>query len=141
MIILNIIVNYTKTGKAMRATSYDRDAALLMGININRIISITFAIGASIGGSAGVLFALSYPQVEPYMGVMPGLKAFVAAVLGGIGSIPGAMLGGYIMGTAETLTKGFISSKLGDAVAFGILIIILIIRPAGILGKKTNEKV
>lgn len=141
MIILNVVVNYTKTGKAMRATSYDRDAALLMGININRIISITFAIGASIGGSAGVLFALSYPQVEPYMGIMPGLKAFVAAVLGGIGSIPGAMLGGYIMGTAETLTKGFISSKLGDAVAFGILIIILILRPAGILGKKTNEKV
>lgn len=141
MVILNVIVNYTKTGKAMRATSYDRDAALLMGININRIISITFAIGASIGGAAGVLFALSYPQVEPYMGIMPGLKAFVAAVLGGIGSIPGAMLGGYIMGTAETLTKGFISSKLGDAVAFGILIIILIIRPAGILGKKTNEKV
>ncbi len=141
MFILNIVVNYTKTGKAMRATSYDRDAALLMGININRIISITFAIGASIGGAAGVLFALSYPQVEPYMGIMPGLKAFVAAVLGGIGSIPGAMLGGYIMGIAETLTKGFVSSKLGDAVAFGILIIILIIRPAGILGKKTNEKV
>lgn len=141
MIILSVIVYGTKTGKAMRATSYDRDVALLMGININRIISITFAIGASIGGVAGVLFAVSYPQVEPYMGIMPGLKAFVAAVFGGIGSIPGAMLGGYIMGTAETLTKGFVSSKLGDAVAFGILIIILIIRPAGILGKKTNEKV
>lgn len=141
MILLNYIVNFTKTGKAMRAVSYDRDAALLMGIDINKIISFTFAIGAALGAAAGILFASSYPQVEPYMGIMPGLKAFVAAVVGGIGSIPGAMLGGFIMGTAETLTKGFISSKLADAVAFGVLVLILVIKPSGILGRNTREKV
>ena len=140
MIILNYVVNYTKIGKAMRATSFDKDAALLMGIDVNKVISYTFAMGAALGAAAGILFATSYPQVEPYMGIMPGLKAFVAAVLGGIGSIPGAMLGGFIMGTAETLTKGFISSKLADAVAFGILIIILMIKPAGLLGKNIREK-
>lgn len=141
MVILTIIINYTKVGKAMRAVSYDKDAAALMGIDVNNIISFTFAIGAALAGAAGVLFASAYPQVEPYMGIMPGLKAFVAAVLGGIGSVPGAMLGGFIMGIAETLTKGFISSKLADAVAFGILILILVVKPSGILGKNTREKV
>lgn len=141
MIILNYVVNYTKMGKAMRAVSYDRDAALMMGIDVNKIISFTFAIGTALAAAAGILFSSSYPQVEPYMGLMPGLKAFVAAVLGGIGSIPGAALGGVILGIAETLTKGFISSKLADAVAFGILIIILVIKPSGIIGKNIREKV
>lgn len=141
MVILYYLVNYTKIGKAMRAVSYDKDAALLMGIDINKIISFTFGIGAALGAAAGVLYASSYPQIQPYMGIMPGLKAFVAAVLGGIGSIPGAMLGGFIMGVAETLTRGYLSSQWADAVSFGILIIILVIRPSGILGKNTREKV
>ncbi|MGE5607527.1 MAG: branched-chain amino acid ABC transporter permease [Bacteroidota bacterium] len=141
MIVLNYIVNYTKIGKAMRSVSYDRNAALLMGINVNKVISFTFAIGSALAAAAGILFASAYPQVEPYMGIMPGLKAFVAAVLGGIGSIPGAMIGGFIMGIAETLTKGFISSQLADAIAFGILIIILVVKPTGILGRNVSEKV
>lgn len=141
MIILNYIIKNTKIGKAMRAVSFDMDASLLMGININRVISFTFAIGASLGAAAGILFASAYPQVEPLMGMIPGLKAFVAAVLGGIGSIPGAVLGGFILGIAETLTKGYITSTLADAVAFGILIIILIIKPSGLLGRNIREKV
>lgn len=141
MIGLNFIINGTKMGKAMKATSYDMDAAYLMGINVNRVISFTFAIGAAMAAAGGILFSFAYPQVQPYMGMMPGLKAFVAAVLGGIGSIPGAMLGGFILGIAETLTKGFISSKLADGVAFGILILILVLKPAGLLGKNVSEKV
>ncbi len=141
MAILNYIVNYTKIGKAMRAVSFDRGAAFLMGINVNWIISFTFAIGSALAAAAGILFASAYPQVEPYMGIMPGLKAFVAAVLGGIGSIPGAMVGGFIMGIAETFTKGFISSQLADAIAFGILIVILVVKPSGILGQNVSEKV
>lgn len=141
MLLLTFIVNFTKIGKAMRAVSHDSGAAALMGINVNNIISFTFAIGAALAGAAGVLFASAYPQVEPYMGMMPGLKAFVAAVLGGIGNIPGAMIGGFMLGIAETLTKGFISSKLADAVAFGILILILVVKPSGILGRNTREKV
>jgi branched-chain amino acid transport system permease protein len=141
MILLNYIVNYTKVGKAMRAVSHDQGAAYLMGINVNRIISYTFAIGSALAAAAGILFATAYPQVEPYMGIMPGLKAFVAAVLGGIGSIPGAMIGGYILGVAETFTKGFISSQLADAIAFGILIVILVVKPSGILGTNVSEKV
>jgi branched-chain amino acid transport system permease protein len=141
MLILTLFVQKTRTGKAMRAVSHDQQAALLMGISVNRIVSITFAVGASLGGAAGVLFAMNYPQIQPYMGIMPGLKAFVAAVFGGIGSIPGAMIGGLVMGVAETLTKGFISSKLADAVAFGILILVLLVRPSGLLGKPTREKV
>lgn len=141
MILLNYIVNYTKIGKAMRAVSYDRGAAYLMGINVDKVISFTFAIGSALAAAAGILFASAYPQVEPYMGIIPGLKAFVAAVLGGIGSIPGAMLGGFIMGIAETLTKGFISSQLADAIAFGILIIILVVKPSGIMGQNVSEKV
>ncbi len=141
MIVLNYIVNNTKIGKAMRAVSFDRGAAYLMGINVNIVISFTFAIGSALAAAAGILFASAYPQVEPLMGMMPGLKAFVAAVLGGIGSIPGAMIGGLILGIAETLTKGFISSQLADAIAFGILIIILIVKPAGIMGRNISEKV
>lgn len=141
MILLNYVVNYTKMGKAMRAVSFDRGAAYLMGINVNWVISFTFALGSALAAAAGILYASAYPQVEPYMGIMPGLKAFVAAVLGGIGSIPGAVLGGFIMGIAETLAKGFISSELADAIAFGILIIILVVKPSGILGKNTREKV
>jgi branched-chain amino acid transport system permease protein len=141
MVVLNYIVNSTKTGKAMRAVSYDMKAASLMGIPTNLIISFTFGIGSVLAAAAGILFATAYPQVEPYMGIMPGLKAFIAAVLGGIGSIPGAMIGGYILGVAETLTKGFISSQLADAIAFGILIVILLAKPTGIMGKNVREKV
>lgn len=128
-------------GKAMRAVSFDRGAAYLMGINVNRVISFTFAIGSALAAAAGILFASAYPQVEPLMGFMPGIKAFVAAVLGGIGSIPGAMVGGLILGIAETLSKGFISSKLADAIVFGILIIILVVKPSGIFGQNVSEKV
>ena len=141
MLVLTLFVAYTRTGKAMRAVSYDGPAAQLMGISVNKIVSITFAIGAALGGAAGVLYAMNFPMLDPYMGIMPGLKAFVAAVFGGIGSIPGAMIGGLVMGVAETLTKGFISTKLADAVAFAILILILLVRPAGLLGKATREKV
>jgi branched-chain amino acid transport system permease protein len=141
MLALNYIVNYTKRGKAMRAVSFDVNAASLMGIPVNRIIAFTFALGSVLAAAGGVLFASAYPQVNPLMGMMPGLKAFVAAVLGGIGSIPGAMLGGFILGIAETFTKGFISSQFSDAISFSILIIVLLIRPAGILGRKTGVKV
>lgn len=141
MLILNYIINFTKIGKAMRAVSFDKGASYLMGINVDRVISFTFALGSALAAAAGILFASAYPQVEPYMGIMPGLKAFVAAVLGGIGSIPGAMLGGFILGVAETLAKGFLSSQLADAIAFGLLIIILVVKPAGILGQSTDEKV
>lgn len=139
--ILQFIVFKTKTGKAMRASSYDKDAAALMGINVNNIISVTFAIGSSLAGAAGVLVGILYSSIDPYMGMMPGLKAFVAAVLGGIGVIPGALCGGLIMGLAETFTKAYVSSRLSDAIAFLILIIILMVKPTGLLGKKSNEKV
>jgi branched-chain amino acid transport system permease protein len=141
MLALNYVINYTKRGKAMRAVSFDPQAASLMGISVNRIISFTFALGSVLAAAGGVLYASAYPQVNPVMGMMPGLKAFVAAVLGGIGSVPGAMLGGFILGIAETFTKGFISSQFSDAISFSILIIVLLIRPAGILGKKTRVKV
>ncbi len=141
MLVLNYIINYTKIGKAMRAVSFDKGASYLMGINVDRVISFTFALGSALAAAAGILFASAYPQVEPYMGIMPGLKAFIAAVLGGIGSIPGAMLGGFILGVAETLAKGFLSSQMADAIAFGLLIIILVVKPAGILGIPINEKV
>lgn len=140
-IILQFIVNKTKTGRAMRATSYDRDAAALMGININKVISLTFALGSALAATAGVLVGMLYPRLEPAMGIMPGLKSFVAAVLGGIGVIPGAMFGGIAMGLIETLSKVYISSGLSDAIAFSILIIILIVKPTGLFGKKDNVKV
>jgi branched-chain amino acid transport system permease protein len=141
MLALNYIINYTKRGKAMRAVSFDLRTASLMGISANKIISFTFALGSVLAAAGGVLYASAYPQVNPLMGMMPGLKAFVAAVLGGIGSIPGAMLGGFILGIAETFTKGFISSQFSDAISFSILIIVLLLNPTGILGKKTRIKV
>ncbi len=141
MLILNFIVNKTKTGKAMQAVSYDLQASALMGINVNRIIAITFVIGSILAGAGGVLYATAYPQVDPNMGYIPGLKAFVAAVLGGIGSIPGAMAGGVILGIAETLTKGYLSSQYADAISYIILIVILLVKPAGLFGKKTTVKV
>ena len=141
MLVLNFIVNYTKTGKAMRAVSFDMGAASLMGISVNKTIAITFVIGSILAGAGGVLYATAYPQIEPTMGYMPGLKAFVAAVLGGIGSIPGAMVGGVLLGVAETLTKGFISSQYADAISFAILIVILLVKPTGIFGKKRTVKV
>ncbi len=141
MIVLNYIVNYTKMGKAMRAVSFDLGAASLMGINVNRTIATTFVIGSVLAGAGGVLYATYYPQIDPVMGYIPGLKAFVAAVLGGIGSIPGAMLGGIILGVAETMVKAYISSSYADAVSYCILIVILLVKPAGLLGKKTHVKV
>lgn len=141
VLLLQFIVYKTKIGKAMRASSQDMEAASLMGINVDNTISITFAIGSALAGIAGVLVAISYPSITPYMGVMPGLKAFVAAVLGGIGSIPGALIGGIAIGLLETLSKAYISTNFSDAIVFSILIIILLIKPAGLLGKKTNVKV
>lgn len=141
MVLLTYIVHRTKTGKAMRAVSFDTDAARLMGIDVDRIISITFAIGSGLAAAAGVLVGVYYNSIDPLMGIMPGLKAFVAAVLGGIGVIPGAMLGGVILGVIEALVSGFISSTFRDAAAFAILIIILLFRPSGLLGKNIREKV
>jgi branched-chain amino acid transport system permease protein len=141
VLILQFIVYKTKVGKAMRASSQDMEAASLMGINVNNTISLTFAIGSALAGIAGVLVAISYPSITPYMGVMPGLKSFVAAVLGGIGSIPGALLGGVAIGVIETFSKAYISTNFSDAIVFGVLIIILLIKPSGLLGKKIREKV
>jgi branched-chain amino acid transport system permease protein len=141
VILLQFIVYKTKIGKAMRASSQDMEAASLMGINVDNTISITFAIGSALAGIAGVLVAISYPSITPYMGAMPGLKAFVAAVLGGIGSIPGALVGGIAIGLLETFSKAYISTNFSDAIVFSILIIILLIKPSGLLGKKTNVKV
>ena len=141
VILLQFIVYKTKVGKAMRASSQDMEAASLMGINVDNTISITFAIGSALAGIAGVLVAISYPSITPYMGAMPGLKAFVAAVLGGIGSIPGALVGGIAIGLLETFSKAYISTNFSDAIVFAILIIILLIKPSGLLGKKTRVKV
>ena len=141
MALLQFIVRSTRTGKAMRAVSEDMGAAQLMGINVNNTISITFAIGCALAAIGAFLYCLTYSQIKPTMGSLPGLKAFIAAVLGGIGIIPGAMLGGLLMGVAESMTKGYISSSLADAVVYGILIIVLLVKPAGLLGKKTSEKV
>ena len=141
MLVLNYIINNTKTGKAMRAVSFDLKAASLMGVSVNRIIAFTFALGSVFAAVGGILYATAYPQIDPMMGYIPGLKAFIAAVLGGIGSVPGAMLGGYILAIAETMTKGFISSQYADAISFSILIIILLVRPTGIMGDKIRVKV
>ncbi|MEG0864982.1 MAG: branched-chain amino acid ABC transporter permease [Clostridia bacterium] len=141
MVLLNIFVMKSRTGKAMRAVSEDTGAAELMGVNVNVTISITFAIGCALAGVGACLYCIAYPNVAPTMGAMPGLKAFIAAVLGGIGILPGAMLGGFIMGVAESLTKGFISTQLSDAVVYGILIVVLLFKPSGLLGKATREKV
>ena len=141
MVILTYVVQRTKIGKAMRAVSFDTDAARLMGIDVDRVISITFAIGSALAAAAGMLVGVYYNSIDPLMGIMPGLKAFVAAVLGGIGVIPGAMLGGILMGITEALVSGFISSTFRDAAAFAILIIILLFKPSGLLGKNVREKV
>ncbi len=141
MIALTYFINNTKTGSAMRACSEDKGAASLMGINVNRTISITFAIGSGLAAVAAVLLASTYPSVYPTMGSMPGIKAFTAAVFGGVGSIPGALLGGLLLGVIETLAKGYISTQLSDAIVFAVLIIVLLLKPTGILGKKKSEKV
>ncbi len=149
MVALFLFVKYTKNGQAMRAVSEDKNAAFLMGINVNRTISLTFAIGAGLAGAASLMYAAQYPSVTNTMGSMLGLKAFVAAVLGGIGIIPGAMLGGIVIGLVESLSKayikdltgGIITSAFSDAIVFGILIIVLLVKPAGILGKNVGEKV
>jgi branched-chain amino acid transport system permease protein len=141
MYLLRIVVMKTKIGTAMRAVSYNQTAASLMGININAVISFTFMIGSSLAGAAGILYGLNYPSIDPLMGILPGLKAFVAAVLGGIGNIPGAALGGMIIGLLETFVTGYISPAYRDAIAFGTLILILLFKPTGILGKKEVEKV
>jgi branched-chain amino acid transport system permease protein len=141
MAALRWIVMSTRTGKAMRAVSFNRDAATLMGIPTDRIISFTFVLGATLAAAAGVLVGLLNPKIDPLMGIMPGLKAFVAAVVGGIGNIPGAVLGGLIMGLAEVLVVGYVSSTYRDAIAFVLLIAILLFRPAGLLGKHQAEKV
>ncbi|MCX7994537.1 MAG: branched-chain amino acid ABC transporter permease [candidate division WOR-3 bacterium] len=141
LLILQFIVQKTKTGMAMRAVSYDKNTAKLMGIDVDYIISVTFGIGSALAGAGGVLYGIAYPQIHPFMGIMPGLKAFVAAVLGGIGSIPGAMLGAIIMGIVETMCSAYISSTMRDAFAFAILIIVLLVKPTGILGKREIEKV
>lgn len=141
MVLLNLVVNYTKTGKAMRAVSYNLDAAKLMGINTDRIIALTFALGSALAAAGGILVSLLYPRIDPLMGVMPGLKAFVAAVLGGIGNITGAMVGGLVLGFAETMAVGYGSSTYRDAIAFIVLVLILLFKPSGIMGKGTVEKV
>lgn len=141
MVVLTVVVKYTKVGKAMRAVAFDGVAAKLMGIDINRTISFTFAIGSALAAVAGVLVGMTFGRIDPLMGMMPGIKAFVAAVLGGIGSIPGAVLGGIIMGISEAMVVGFVSSTYKDAIAFGILILILIVKPSGIFGSNVKEKV
>ena len=141
MIVLRHIIQNTLLGKAMRATSFNRQWASLMGVPVDRIISMTFVIGSALAGAGAVLVGMKYPKIEPLMGVMIGLKAFVAAVLGGIGNIPGAVLGAMILGVSEEFVVGYVSSTYRDALAFSILIIILLFRPAGLLGKFSVEKV
>lgn len=141
MILLELFIQKTKQGRAMRAVSENQNAAILMGINVNRTISLTFLIGSALGALGGILYSTAYLNIAPTMGTMPGLKAFVAAVLGGIGSVPGAMLGGFIIGMIETMTKAYISSTWADAIVFLVLIVVLLFKPTGILGKNTREKV
>ncbi len=141
MIGMSLFISKSKTGKAMRAVSEDRDAAELMGISVNRTITITFAIGSALAAVAGVFYGTTYGFIGPYTGSMPGIKAFVAAVFGGIGSMPGAMLGGILLGVIENLAKRYISTELSDAIVFAVLIIVLMVKPTGLLGKQVNEKV
>ena len=141
MILLQFIVKKTRIGKAMRAVSLDQDAAMLMGINVNSIISFNFALGSALAGAAGVLVGIYYNSINPLMGLLPGLKAFIAAVFGGIGVIPGAMIGGYFIGIIEVFVSGYGNSMFRDAVVFAILILVLIVKPAGLFGKNTREKV
>lgn len=141
MIGLSLFIKKTKAGQAMRAVSEDKGAAQLMGINVNGTIALTFAIGSALAAIAGVLLCSAYPSLTPYTGAMPGIKAFVAAVFGGIGSIPGAFLGGILLGIIEILSKAYISSQLADAIVFAVLIVVLLVKPTGILGKNIQEKV
>mgnify|MGYP000880623258 FL=1 len=141
MLGLTLFVNKTKPGQAMQAVSEDRGAAQLMGINVNGTISLTFAIGSALAAIAGVLLCSAYPTLTPYTGAMPGIKAFVAAVFGGIGSIPGAMVGGILLGIIEILGKAYISSQVADAIVFAVLIVVLLVKPTGLFGKNIQEKV
>ena len=141
MILLTLFINKTKLGSAMRAVSEDKGAAELMGINVNSTISMTFAIGSALAAVAGILYISQYQSMKPTLGALPGIKAFVAAVLGGIGSIPGAMLGGILLGLIESVSKAYISTELADAIVFGVLIVVLLFRPSGLLGKKKIVKV
>lgn len=141
MLLLQFIVHKTRIGKAMRAVSADKDAARMMGINVDNTISYTFAIGSALAGAAGVLVGIYYNTINPLMGMLPGLKAFVAAVFGGIGIIPGAFIGGLTIGIIETMVSGYVSSLYKDAVAFAMLILILLVKPSGLLGKNIREKV
>ncbi len=141
MIVLTLFVNRTRMGKAMRAVSEDKGAAQLMGINVDATISITFAIGSALAAVAAILMCSAYPTLKPTTGSMPGIKAFTAAVFGGIGSIPGAMIGGILLGVIEILGKAYVSSELGDAFVFAVLILVLLVKPTGLLGKKIHEKV
>jgi branched-chain amino acid transport system permease protein len=141
MILLRFFILKTRTGKAMRAVSFSLDASKLMGISTDKIIAITFALGSALAAAAGVLIGMQIPKIDPLMGILYGLKAFVAAVLGGIGSIPGAVLGGLLIGVSEVMVVGYLSSTYRDAIAFGILILVLILRPQGLLGRVQKEKV
>lgn len=141
MTALTLFINKTKAGRAMRAVSEDKQAAALMGINVNRTISLTFAIGSALAAVAGILYLSQYKSLTPTMGALPGIKAFVAAVFGGIGSIPGAMLGGILLGIIEVMAKAYINSALADAIVFGVLVVVLLVKPSGLLGKNRIEKV
>ncbi len=141
IIVLTTFIKKTKAGQAMLAVSEDKGAAELMGVNVNATISLTFAIGSGLAAIAGVLLCSAYPSLNPYTGSMPGIKAFVAAVFGGIGSIPGALIGGILLGVIESLSKSYISSQMADAIVFSVLIIVLLVKPTGLLGKKISEKV
>lgn len=141
MMALTLFINKTKAGQAMLAVSEDRGAATLMGINVNGTIALTFAIGSGLAAIAGALLCSAYPSLSPYTGSMPGIKAFTAAVFGGIGSIPGAFIGGLLLGVIEILGKAYVSSQLSDAIVFAVLILVLVVKPTGILGKNIQEKV
>jgi len=141
MVCLTVFINRTKLGKAMRAVSEDKSAAALMGISVNRTITLTFAIGSALATFASIFYGMAYVYIKPTTGAMPGIKAFTAAVFGGIGSIPGAMLGGILLGMIEQFSKTYISTLWADAIVFGVLVLVLVVRPTGLLGKKTREKV
>ena len=141
MVALSLFINKTRMGKAMRAVSEDKEAAELMGISVNRTITVTFAIGSALAGVAAIFYGAAYTYIRPTTGAMPGIKAFTAAVFGGIGSIPGAMLGGILLGVIEQLSKTYISTLWADASVFGVLVVVLVVKPTGLLGKKISEKV
>ena len=141
MVVLTVFINKTRLGKAMRAVSEDKAAASLMGISVNRTITLTFAIGSALAAFASIFYGMAYVYIKPTTGAMPGIKAFTAAVFGGIGSIPGAMLGGILLGMIEQFSKTYISTLWADAIVFGVLVLVLVVRPTGLLGKKTREKV